>query len=107
MYSSVPDATMSLLYQGVKRMSRASLIITNNSAMTILTSRTTIIDQVEQDGKPSKVSLDENLVRSVLFSEKPKLDLVMEFKAGPSLERSKIKEFLKKLISEAWEELQQ
>lgn len=75
--------------------------------MTILMEQPTIIEQVEQEGEPSKISLDENLVRTVLFSDRPKLVPVTERKVirSSSPELKKTKEFFKSLILEAWNEM--
>lgn len=70
--------------------------------MTILTKQATIeqLEREEGEDAPSKVSLDENLVRTVLFSERKK-----PVRPEPRKELSATKKLLKSLIMEAWNEM--
>ena len=73
--------------------------------MTILMEQPAKIEEREEvDGEPRKVSLDETLVKTVLFSERPRR--VPEKKTvNKSPELKETKEFLKSLICEAFNEV--
>jgi hypothetical protein len=79
------------------------LIVKDQAEMTILMER---VEKTEEETEEtSKGSLNEDLVRKILFSEPQKPKPAPVVSRQPSRELREFKKTLKSLISEAWDEM--